>query len=83
MTEDSKTGVKKITFTHQEAPTTPQASPQEPEEEEESNDMNASFSWTTGFSMKLNGDKLPREFLIMWILTLIVAIFGIIMKYVF
>ena len=78
--EDSKTDFKKTTVTHEVIPSAP--SPPEPEEPE-SNDMNASFSWTTGFSMKLNGDKLPREFLIMWILTLIVAIFGIIMKYMF
>ena len=78
--EDSKTDFKKTTVTHEVIPSA--TSPPEPEEPE-SNDMNASFSWTTGFSMKLNGDKLPREFLIMWILTLIVAIFGIIMKYMF
>ena len=76
--EDSKTDVKKITVTH-EVPSTP--APTEPEPE--TNGMNASFSWTNEFCVKLEGEKLPREFLIMWILTLIVVIFGIIMKNLF
>ena len=77
---ESKPDMKKITVTHEEPTPTP-AAPAPPEPEAQ--DMNAAFSWTTGFSLTMTGDKLPREFLIMWILTLIVVIFGIIMKYVF
>ena len=75
---ESKPDMRKITVTHEEPPPAAPA-PSEPEAQ----DMNAAFSWTTGFSLTMTGEKLPREFLIMWILTLIVVIFGIIMKYVF
>ena len=77
---ESKQDLKKITVvTHEE----PKAATPPPEPEPDTKDMNANFSWTTGFSLSMNGEKLPREFLIMWILTLIVVIFGISMKYVF
>ena len=52
---ESKPDMRKITVTHEEPPPAAPA-PSEPEAQ----DMNAAFSWTTGFSLTMTGEKLPH-----------------------